>query len=554
MGYNFIWVTFSNGFSIELESGNWEQLRAYVKQCHKRGIKVAAYMSVCNMFADNMLSAVPESNDWLLIGKDGKPQPYGSANYKKIGRTTRVLADVSHPGWRDYLKKRIDAAIDIGVDAIEYDNIFFEVGRTQRAKERYQQFLEKNDFVDTDETRRMYGYEQRRRLFRELLAHARQRKSDMVIFHNDNYSHYVAARSDTIISTEDGKEPGYYDIDKYEHEVGASDLAEPVYCDVLDADSSQPFDPDHLVTNLGVLRLLKGLDEGWKPVLVEFGGRRFGHRLLNTMPPLSFQLSICECNAGLCAYQGYQEGRALLDLYRRKPEVMKIVAAAREAHDFVKKHQRYVVGAKCIADVALVLDDRIKGRDFWKYLPKENIQFEVLFEDRIKHEILSNYQRVLVYRAKLISDAAIAELIAYAESGGRMMVVGKSGQMDVWGQPRADNPLAGDGPWEVCPDSDDIPTLVGFLTEQVDHRFEIVNNPYILFTLTRHAGAGEGEYVVHLLNYLKTPQKDVRIRCPGASGIKVISLTGGCDRIGRGETEGEWVVPSLGLYSILLVK
>jgi hypothetical protein len=62
---------------------------------------------------------------------------------------------------------------------------------------------------------------------------------------------------------------------------------------------TEAFDPEKLVTNLGRLRLLKGLDAGWKPVLVEFGGRRNGHRFLNHDPPLAFQLAIGECNGAL---------------------------------------------------------------------------------------------------------------------------------------------------------------------------------------------------------------------------------------------------------------
>ena len=94
-----------------------------------------------------------------------------------------------------------------------------------------------------------------------------------------------------------------------------------------------PFDPDMLVTNLGRLRLLKGLDEGWKPVIVEFAGRRNGHRFLNYYPPLGFPPAIGECNAALASLQDFQEGLPLLHLYQRKGEVMKIAEAANKPID-----------------------------------------------------------------------------------------------------------------------------------------------------------------------------------------------------------------------------
>ena len=38
MGYNFIWLTFNVGYSIEKERHQWELLRAYVDACHARGL------------------------------------------------------------------------------------------------------------------------------------------------------------------------------------------------------------------------------------------------------------------------------------------------------------------------------------------------------------------------------------------------------------------------------------------------------------------------------------------------------------------------------------
>ena len=54
MGFNFIWLTFNVGYSIEKERHQWDLLGDYVKACHERGIKVAAYLSSTNMFVDDM--------------------------------------------------------------------------------------------------------------------------------------------------------------------------------------------------------------------------------------------------------------------------------------------------------------------------------------------------------------------------------------------------------------------------------------------------------------------------------------------------------------------
>jgi hypothetical protein len=44
-GINVVWVTFSNGFSLGTEKAEQEQLRWYIDDCHRQGIRVMAYES-----------------------------------------------------------------------------------------------------------------------------------------------------------------------------------------------------------------------------------------------------------------------------------------------------------------------------------------------------------------------------------------------------------------------------------------------------------------------------------------------------------------------------
>jgi hypothetical protein len=560
MGYGFLWLTMSNGFSLEQEAGHHQALKRYVEECHERGIKVAAYQSLTNIFTDDMFERVPESKNWLLLGVDGKPMPYGAAHYQKLGRVTRVLADVSRPEWRAYLKKRVDLAIDLGFDALEWDNVFYSVGGDERSKQRYTTFLARNQFCDNADVRSLYELEQLRRVFRDLLAHARRRKPEVVIFCNLHRSTFTVGRATTILTSEDGREPGIYDItparqsgrgDIKDADVG--DLAQPVYADEPLDIAGEPFSAERLRTNLGVLRCLKGLSEGWKPVLLEYGGRRNGDRFLNQMPPLAFQLSVAECNAALCGFQGFQEGRALLDLYRRRPEVMRIVEAASAVHRFVREQAKYVVGAEYKTDVAIVADARMRASSFCDRLARANVQYEVLFEDRIHPEVLRRYQRVLVPDTQLLSDQAVRSLVAFAEQGGRLMVTGNTGAMTDWGQPRGENPLGRPGPWTYRRKDVDEAESIRFLTEGIKSSFEIPDCPYVLFVLTQGAGVKPGGFVAHLLNYRKHPLTDVRIRCPAGKQVHLLALTPGCNRIQSGRQDGEWLIPSLGVYSLVIV-
>jgi hypothetical protein len=123
-GINVASVTFSNGFSIPTEQNHREQLRRYIAECHRQGIHVIAYESVANIFWEDMFEHVPESRHWIQLGADGKPVPYGSGDYAKVGRVTRYMADLGNLQWREYLKKRVDLAVEAGADGIIYDNNF----------------------------------------------------------------------------------------------------------------------------------------------------------------------------------------------------------------------------------------------------------------------------------------------------------------------------------------------------------------------------------------------------------------------------------------------
>jgi hypothetical protein len=177
-GINMVWVTFSNGFSIQTEQAHQEQVRRYIEECHRQGIHVMAYESIANMFWEDMFERVPESRNWLQIGGDGKPVPYGAGDYTKMGRVTRYMANLGNPEWVKYLEKRVDLAIDAGADGVIYDNNF------------------SNHLVD---------------VYQDIYRHGSARKKDFLLMGNFHQDTYVLNRLVNSMTTEDGVEPGLYD-------------------------------------------------------------------------------------------------------------------------------------------------------------------------------------------------------------------------------------------------------------------------------------------------------------------------------------------------------
>jgi hypothetical protein len=239
---------------------------------------------------------------------------------------------------------------------------------------------------------------------------------------------------------------------------------------------------------------------------------------------------------------------------------MKIVKAINKAHHFVSKHQEYFLGARYKANVAFVTDDRLpvfqgeRPREgFLTDLTRTNVQFDVLFEDRISKKNLRRYQCIVVYDARLISDEALAVLISHAREGGRIIFFGQTGAMDCWGQPREKNPMLSNGRWKRARNE---AALIDFIKDNTTPSFEVIDCPYILFTITESEGSQSAKkyFAMHLLNYRKHPLVNVRVRCPGVKKLHLLSLSPGCEQIRKGTRANEWIIPKLGVYSILAVK
>ena len=135
-GVTWVWITWSNGWSREYESGQWDVLREIVKRLHGAGIKVTAYLCATSLFWQNMFMDEPRSVAWLAYLPSNLRLPYG-ANLERppypytpdwtpvsYGRRSgyRFIADVGNPEWREYVKARMGAALDAGVDGIFFDN------------------------------------------------------------------------------------------------------------------------------------------------------------------------------------------------------------------------------------------------------------------------------------------------------------------------------------------------------------------------------------------------------------------------------------------------
>ncbi len=120
LGVDWIWVTWSNGFSLFHETQQREDLTQLIAAAHQRNIKVSAYLSLTNIFWEEMFRREPDSRNWIRKDSAGNPLLYGG---KHVGR---YIGDLKNSQWRDYVKNKVKLALLANVDAIYFDNISAE--------------------------------------------------------------------------------------------------------------------------------------------------------------------------------------------------------------------------------------------------------------------------------------------------------------------------------------------------------------------------------------------------------------------------------------------
>jgi hypothetical protein len=379
-GINMVWVTFSNGFSIQTEQAHQEQVRRYIEACHRQGIHVMAYESIANMFWEDMFERVPESRDWLQIGGDGKPVPYGAGDYTKMGRVTRYMANLGNPAWVKYLEKRVDLAIDAGADGVIYDNNF------------------SNHLVD---------------VYQDIYRHGSARKKDFLLMGNFHQDTYVLNHLVNSMTTEDGVEPGLYDAAHVQQGRIAQEKSSLV-----------SVQGGWLVNNIGLFRIHNALSDGWKPAMIEDGGRETGVRETTPMSPARQQLALAEAMSFSIGMELFVEGAFAQGLNDNDPKIMVIWNAIGEYNRFFAEHDQFYAGTRSLSPVAVVLDDRSESVPLLNGLAGRGVLFDVVYERDLSPERLAPYHAVALLTAQTVHENALSALKSFVEAGGRLFAAG----------------------------------------------------------------------------------------------------------------------------------
>lgn len=386
-GLNWVWVTWSVGFSHETERAQWDMLRPYIAECHKQGLHVTAYISGANMFHADMAKHVPESTNWWELGKDGKPVAYSAASYNKYG-VTRYMANIHHPQWLPYQRVRVREALQAGADGFWVDNI---------GSGKHEQGI--NELVEL------------------IMTEGKAVGKVPVVCFNMHRGSLAVARCMNALSTEDGVEPGYF--------ADQPKAAAKTKNDFSAHESDTAAESAGLVCNIGLLKYQRAVSEGWRASAIEYGRRHNGaSRLTDIMPPETWQLALAECQSHQSSLEPYFEGVLMRDLTRGEARAQACVDAMGEYNKFFGNQAAYLAHPRSLARAAIFSETKSKAVElkvisFLTQLSACQAQCDVVLD--LDQPALEQYDVLILPEKAQVNDTWKNALAAWTAKGGKII-------------------------------------------------------------------------------------------------------------------------------------
>ena len=370
--FNWIWVTWSSGWSLRDEDQNRENLKKVIARCHENGIHVSAYLSASNMFRTSAFRDDPETKKYVLW-MHGIPMFYAGPTKTDLQISwDRRLADARKPGWRAYLLKKAELAVDAGVDAIVWDNMIgYNDGLAQLL----------------DDTQRMAERKAREIGRPKVMVEANIHIAPDRFAMND---------MNEVIWEEDGKDtPGVWGG---RWQVG----------------------------NARKMKFLSGEKQLWQPLKYENDLYHCGPRERCIPSPAEQKLSIAEAYAFGAATSRNIEGRFLSALIKGEPGAREAWTAIAQYNHFLVEHQELYHQAAPAARIALI------SAEPHNPLADEFLKQSVFFETKVLAHLdkglpLDRF-KVLVMPTGLpkLSAEQKARFDRFAAGGGVIIRAGKA--------------------------------------------------------------------------------------------------------------------------------
>ena len=370
--FNWIWVTWSSGWSFKDENENRENLKKIIARCHEQGIHVSAYLSASNMFRKSAYRDDPETKNYGLW-MHGVPMFYAGPSKSDLHISwERRLADTRYPGWRAYLLKKAELAVDAGVDAIMWDNIIgYNDGLAQLL----------------DDTQRMAERKARETGRPKVMVYANIHIPPDRFAMND---------INELIWEEDGK------------------------------DSPGVWKGHWQVANARKVKFLSGEKQLWQPLKYENDVYHCGPRERCIPSPAEQKLSIAEAYTFGAAISRNIEGRFLSALIKGDSKAQKAWTAIAQYNHFLAEHGELYHEVSSASRIALISAE--PHNTLADEFLKQSVFFETKVLAHLDKGIPLDQFKVLVMPADLpkLSAEQKAQLDKFTAGGGVIIRAGKA--------------------------------------------------------------------------------------------------------------------------------
>lgn len=537
MHYNWVWVNFSVGFTDKTEYRTRLKIKEFIKKCHRENIKVSTYISLASVFLEDMYAHDPEIDRLLARDDMGTPIAYGSRELqeKRMGRFTRAMACLCEPEWLERILKRVKMAVEIGADGIEFDNNFSMPCANlsyRECKAEWEQLKDKT--VRPWPGAETFDRENLARFFTGIYRYAKDIKKDIIFHANIHGPDYCLGSVFNALTSEDGQTPGF--LPKCSGNAAIDASAEGI------AITSEFKDGYH--DNLGTLKYLYAISEGWRPICREYSRYFEGTRFTHLIPPKLAQLSIAETAMYSAGYEAYPGGEFLKGMFYGESPAKDLMRAIGEINGFLERNEELYTDIEMPAEIGVFETYGLGWKDMNPigYLQREGLMFDVILPSARPGEI-KKYKAVYCRHAAY-PPAGIQTLMDYVSSGGKLLLKENSRLPEALKQGQKIVPAD----WDEKRIADELLRLSGGQEALAEMPAGVV------FHLTRK----NKRIFIHLVNYNFEPVGPVKIKLRNGSKKSIwrspdfdkdINITGNIDRDGV-----VFKLLEIPYYSLLIIK
>lgn len=423
------------GLGIEQERPDMELTRQFGEHCRRHGILLATYCNFGTFFAESFFAETPEAEAWVARNSLGEPQIY-SELYRGYYRYRPCM---THDAFVAYVKKAALTLIrECGSRWIHFDNNAAVPCHTERFLEHYRRHLREKYCTDTaegrDRFRRRFGVDDPSRIVLPR-GTARLPVDTLPAAHEPNLQEWIGYRCQLL-------------SDAYAGLVAAIKAEDPSIAVGLNPPMfGGQFSPlvwgvrvDDLARHGDFLYAEDGLDPG-----VDEAGQLVGYfanfKFARAAGP---RVMIHQRGTDLSMMEAAVLNRGCLGTLASADNLPAYGSPVLRTLRFIRTHSGWFTGTRTLADVAV-----FRGRDamvnhwqqawqgsilLWQVLERHGVQWDMLLEQNM--ERLKHYRLLILPDCIDLSGETLERIRDYADSGGKVLAIGRSGQCDDWGRSR----------------------------------------------------------------------------------------------------------------------